>query len=50
MSRVGYGMLVGLAGAAYAAWWRQRRRMAIYEWNERGDVIFSNAPQVSEMD
>jgi len=51
MTTVGFGTLVGLAGAACAVWWWQRRRAAAgSQWSERGDVIFDNAPLASEID
>lgn len=47
MTRAGYGMLAGIAGAALAAWWWQRndamaRRMSAAA--DRGETIFSNTP------
>jgi hypothetical protein len=48
MNRSRYGMLAGIAGAAFATWWLRKRRMAgRSSWMseaERGEVIFSNAP------
>lgn len=45
MTRVHYGMLAGMAGAAFAAWWMRRRRPgSAMQDTARGEVIFSNAP------
>ena len=49
MTRSRYGMLAGIAGAAFAAWWWRRRG----DWvargmsdtsADRGETIFSNSP------
>jgi hypothetical protein len=44
-------MLAGITGAAFAAawWWRRRSAFGHYDDN-RGEVIFSNAPRASEID
>ena len=46
MSRRTYGMLAGIAGAAFAWWMRNRHTMQAQQpmSEERGEVIFSNAP------
>jgi hypothetical protein len=49
MTRSQYGILAGIAGAALAAWWWQRRDSMIRGMSragrERGEVIFRNAPE-----
>jgi hypothetical protein len=52
MTRTRYGMLAGIAGAAFAAWWWRHRggSMAQDVHSERGEVIYSNTPRVSEID
>ena len=43
-----YGLLAGIAGAAFAAWWFKRDRVARgMSEASRGETIFSNAPIVS---
>ena len=47
MTRSRYGMLAGIAGAAFAAWWWRgraatRRMVGAYD---RGDVIYRNTPE-----
>lgn len=51
-SKARYGMFAGIAGAAVAAawWWRQRGSTSTSDFSDRGEVIFSNAPRVSEID
>jgi hypothetical protein len=47
MTRTRYGMLAGIAGAAFAAWWMRRQRahaMPFSHEDRHGEVIFSNAP------
>ena len=47
MTRARYGLLAGIAGAAFAAWyWRGHRRnnVAAGGARDRGEVIFSNTP------
>jgi hypothetical protein len=41
-----YGLLAGIAGAAFAAWWWRRRDYVARGMSEagRGETIFSNAP------
>lgn len=49
MNRRTYGMIAGIAGAAFAWWMRKRgsmRQTAESRPEERGEVIFSNAPIV----
>jgi len=48
MTKKRYGMLAGIAGAAFAAWWMRRRdsmarQMGQYS-REQGEVIFRNSP------
>ncbi len=52
MSKARYGMVAGIAGAAFAAawWWRHRGASTLDDFTDRGEVIFSNAPKVSEVD
>jgi hypothetical protein len=42
-----YGLLAGIAGAAFAAWWF-RRDYVVRGMSEaaRGETIFSNAPRI----
>jgi hypothetical protein len=44
-----YGLLAGIAGAAFAAWWFKGRDRVARGMSaaERGETIFSNAPIVS---
>jgi hypothetical protein len=44
-----YGLLAGIAGAAFAAWWLKRRDHVARGMSEagRGETIFTNAPIVS---
>jgi hypothetical protein len=46
MTRSRYGMLAGIAGAAFAAWWWRRRDWVARGMSEagRGETIFSNTP------
>jgi hypothetical protein len=49
MTRKRFGILAGIAGAAFATWWRRRNRLGhptLTSAAERGEVIFSNSPQV----
>jgi hypothetical protein len=41
-----YGLLAGIAGAAFAAWWWRRRDYVARGMSDsgRGETIFSNAP------
>ncbi len=50
MTRQRYGMLAGIAGAAFAAWWYRRREAAARRTFQAddGEVIFSNAPIASD--
>ena len=52
MSKTRYGMLAGIAGAAFAAWWGWRHRSSSMGdvMAEHGEVIYSNTPRVSEID
>jgi len=49
MTRSRYGMLAGIAGAAFAAWWWRGRTTArrIDTGSDRGEVIFRNTPEPS---
>ena len=51
MTRSRYGMLAGIAGAAFAAWWWRRRGGSDYvargmseAGHNRGETIFTNTP------
>ena len=49
MTRSRFGMLAGIAGAAFATWWMRKRRssgrMAEYgTMTEQGEVIYRNTP------
>ena len=45
MNRNRFGILAGIAGAAFATWWfRQRRSQMSTPSPDRGEVIFSNTP------
>jgi hypothetical protein len=46
MTRARYGLLAGIAGAAFAAWyWRgHRRSVAAAGVRDKGEVIFHNTP------
>lgn len=48
MTRSRYGMLAGIAGAAFAWWYRKRRgaRTTPFADEERGEVIYSSTPMV----
>jgi hypothetical protein len=47
MNRNRFGILAGIAGAAFATWWfRRRNQMSATSASERGEVIFSNSPLV----
>jgi hypothetical protein len=45
-------MLAGIAGAAFAAWWWRQRGAGMSHdvHGERGEVIYTNTPRVSEID
>ena len=47
MNRNRFGILAGIAGAAFATWWLRHRRAqtSMGSASDRGEVIFSNAPQ-----
>ena len=48
MTRSRYGMLAGMAGAAFAAWWwrgRSAARQLVSAKSDRGEVIFRNTPE-----
>jgi hypothetical protein len=49
MTRARYGLLAGIAGAAFAAWyWRGHRRNNVAAGaSHNGEVIFSNTPVAS---
>ena len=49
MTRSRYGMLAGIAGAAFAAWWWNRRDRMVRGMSEagRGETIYSNSPMVN---
>jgi hypothetical protein len=50
MTKTRYGMLAGIAGAAFAAWWYSRRESArrmsqsAQRGFDHGEVIFRNTP------
>lgn len=46
MTRSRYGMLAGIAGAAFAWWYRKRRssRSMPHTEFERGETIYTNTP------
>jgi hypothetical protein len=44
MTRNRYGLLAGIAGAAFAAWFWRNRRAQHAQTAERGEVIFRNTP------
>ena len=49
MNRRTYGMIAGIAGAAFAWWMRKRqatRGLGQTPVEDRGEVIFTNAPIV----
>src|SRR5690606_37028795 len=48
MNRSRYGMMAGLAGAAFAWWYRKRRgaRSMPHTRTDSGEVIYSNTPVV----
>jgi hypothetical protein len=48
MTRSRFGLLAGIAGAAFATWWMRHRRShtSMTSASDRGEVIFSNSPQV----
>jgi hypothetical protein len=52
MTKKRYGMLAGIAGAAFAAYWGWRHRSSNmgHVMAESGEVIYSNTPRVSEID
>jgi hypothetical protein len=49
MNRSQYGILAGIAGAAFAAWWWRRRDAMIRGMSkaghQRAEVIFRNTPE-----
>jgi hypothetical protein len=51
MTRSRFGLLAGIAGAAFATWWWRRRDAMIsgmsHAGHERGEVIFRNTPEPS---
>lgn len=47
MTKSRYGMIAGIAGAAFAAWWWRRRGAGarqVTAGTEKGEVIFNNHP------
>jgi hypothetical protein len=46
MTRSRYGMIAGIAGAAFAWWYRKRRhgRPGVDTEADQGRIIYSNAP------
>jgi hypothetical protein len=44
MTRSRYGVIAGIAGAALAAWWWNRRRGENGIGARKGEVIFHNHP------
>jgi hypothetical protein len=48
MTRAHYGMIAGIAGAAFAAWWMRRRGRSVAgpmsTASSHGEVIYSNSP------
>ena len=52
MTKKRYGMLAGLAGAAFAAWWWRRHHSATGMGSDfdRGETIYSNSPLANEID
>ena len=54
MTRSHYGILAGIAGAAFAAawWWHRHDAMTSampHSGHDRGEVIFRNTPEPSGM-
>ena len=50
MTKSRYGMLAGIAGAAFAAWWWRRRaatRQASATTSTYSETIFTNTPEPS---
>jgi hypothetical protein len=51
MTRSRYGLLAGIAGAAFGAWWWKRRdatrSLAEAQTRQRGEVIFRNTPEAT---
>ena len=49
MSTRTYGILAGMIGSAFGAWWYSRRRTASASRHasDRGTVIFDNTPTAS---
>ena len=49
MTKSRYGMLAGIAGAAFAAWWWYGRDSVARGMSNagRGETIFSNSPVVN---
>lgn len=43
MTRLQYGILIGLVGAGMA-WWQRSRMQASQPHADHGEVIYSNAP------
>ena len=51
MTKTRYGLLAGIAGAAFATWWfRFRSTAAVAPAHQRGETIYSNTPQPTEND
>ena len=50
MTRSRYGLIVGVAGAAFAAWWWRSRHNQDFQTPSqlKSEVIFSNTPVASE--
>ena len=51
MSTRTYGILAGMIGSAFGAWWYSRRRTASASRHasDRGTVIFDNTPTASPL-
>jgi hypothetical protein len=51
MTKTQYGVLAGVAGAAFATWWYTfRTPVAATPAHDRGETIFRNTPQPTEND
>ena len=51
MTKTRYGILAGIAGAAFATWWyRFRPEVETTPARDRGETIFRNTPQPVEND
>ena len=52
MTKTRYGILAGVAGAAFATWWFRFRNAHgdLAAAHERGETIFRNTPQPTEND